>query len=175
MWEYFIPLMSDTFIMEEVMIPFFFDLIIIQKYKYFDVIVKSMEIHFSFEQLCEWTGSFMKILCRKITELTIGRVDKMQLKDLDMNYFKIIEELIKRDSYLQAWLNSENFFEDLENLYFIHMPTKQEWDSILQCIYHPVYQRTYPNRQVYEERMKLIAKNIENSHCHLFPITKTLL
>ena len=47
-WEYMLPLMqSDPFLMEELMLQFFFDLMNINKEDFTETVLRSMEIHFS--------------------------------------------------------------------------------------------------------------------------------
>ncbi len=47
-WEYLLPLIqSDAYLMEEIMLQFFFDLININKQNFTDVVLRSIEIHFS--------------------------------------------------------------------------------------------------------------------------------
>ena len=33
-----------------------------------------------------------------------------------------------RDTFMYAWLCSDNFYEDLENLYMLHLPSQSDWD-----------------------------------------------
>ena len=49
LWEYLIPLMNDNFIMEDLILSFFLELIFINRDQYYDIIVKTMEIHFSMD------------------------------------------------------------------------------------------------------------------------------
>lgn len=37
---------------------------------------------------------------------------------------------------MYSWLSSENFYEDLENLYMIHMPSISDWEALMPKIYH---------------------------------------
>ena len=49
---------------------------------------------------------------------------------------KIVSELLKRDAFMYAWLSSESFNEDLENLYMLHLPSQTDWDILIPYIYH---------------------------------------
>ena len=69
LFEYLIPLMNDQYIMEDLIVQFFFELVMIPKPELYDLIVKTLEIHMSTEQLIDWTSLFMTILCRKINEI----------------------------------------------------------------------------------------------------------
>lgn len=123
LWEYLVPLMQDPYIMEDLIIQFFFELVMIPKPEFYSLIVKTMEIHFSGEQLIAWTSLFMNILCRKISEIQIAKAEKETNKEFDLYYMKIVECLINRDSFMYAWLCSDYFYEDLENLYSLHLPS----------------------------------------------------
>jgi hypothetical protein len=49
LWEYLIPLMQDPYVMEDLIIQFFFELVMIPKPEFYELIVKTIEIHFSGE------------------------------------------------------------------------------------------------------------------------------
>ena len=65
----------------------------------------------------------MRILCRKISEIQIAKADKETNKEFDLNFMKIVTELMQRDSFMYAWLCSDFLYEDLENLYLMHLPS----------------------------------------------------
>ena len=73
LFEYLIPLMNDKYILEDFIIQFFFELSMINKSEFFTLIIKTMEIHFSNEQLLEWTASFMSLLCERINTIPISK------------------------------------------------------------------------------------------------------
>ena len=124
LFEYLIPLMNDKYIMEDIIIQFFFELVMIPKPEFLELIVKVLEVHCSPEQLIEWTSLFMSILCRKINEIQLTKSEKETTnKEFELNYMKILVEMIKRDAFMYAWLCSESFNEDLENLYMLHLPS----------------------------------------------------
>lgn len=53
------------------------------------------------------------------------------MKQFELAHVKIIIEVIKNERFLYAWMSSESFFEDLENLYFIHLPSHTDWIALL--------------------------------------------
>ena len=63
LFEYLLPLMNDAYIMEDLLIQFFFELVMIPKPEFLDLIAKTIEVHCSPEQLIEWMQMFMNILC----------------------------------------------------------------------------------------------------------------
>jgi len=66
-WEYLHPLVqNDSYLMDEQIIQFFFDLMNINREEMTEVVFKSIDIHFSMNQLIDWQASFMHILCQKI-------------------------------------------------------------------------------------------------------------
>jgi hypothetical protein len=46
-------------------------------------------------------------------------------------YFKIIQMIIARDAMFAGWLDSPSFHEDLEILYFLYQPSKDELDKLV--------------------------------------------
>jgi len=36
-----------------------------------------------------------------------------------------------RDEFLYAWVSSDGFFEDLEMIYEMHVPSQTDWDTFL--------------------------------------------
>jgi hypothetical protein len=47
LFEYLLPLMNDSYIMEDIMVQFFFELAMISKPEFLDLIIKVLEIHCS--------------------------------------------------------------------------------------------------------------------------------
>lgn len=67
-WEYLIPLVSnDQYLMEDQMVQFYSDLMDMNESEYIDLVLKTMELHFSVDQLIDWTCSLMQILCKRIS------------------------------------------------------------------------------------------------------------
>ena len=54
----------------------------------------------------------------------------------DLNYLLLLEYLITRESFLAAVISSATFDEEMEILFSVHLPTKQEWMRQLEVIYH---------------------------------------
>jgi hypothetical protein len=52
--------------MEEQMMQFYFDLMNINKDEFTEVVFKTMEVHFSIDQLIDWMQSLMHIACKKV-------------------------------------------------------------------------------------------------------------
>lgn len=61
---------------------------------------------------------------------------KPQKKEFDMTYFQLLLELMERPTFLCAWINSDTFFNDLEILYEMHLPSQTDWDTFLTPNYH---------------------------------------
>lgn len=76
---------------------------------------------------------------------------------------QLIIELLQRDKIKAAWLVSPFFFQDLEKLYALHLPTNSEWAKFLQVVYHPLLSNTEPNKVKYEKNFKRLKKNF-NKH-----------
>jgi hypothetical protein len=49
LWEYLIPLMNDKYIMEDLIIQFFFELVMVPRPEFYDIVIKTIEIHFSID------------------------------------------------------------------------------------------------------------------------------
>ena len=60
----------------------------------------------------------------------------------DLTYLNLIEFLILRPSFMTAILNSPSFDDDMEILFSLHLPTKQEWLKRLEVIYHELIPET---------------------------------
>lgn len=48
-WEYLIPLVNDPYIMEEQIISFFFELLIVKRERLYNLVIQTIEVHFSSE------------------------------------------------------------------------------------------------------------------------------
>ena len=44
--------------------------------------------------------------------------------------------MLERDEFLYCWIVSDTFFQDLETIYELHLPSQSDWDSYLTPIYH---------------------------------------
>jgi hypothetical protein len=54
------------------------------------IVLKSMEVHFSIDQLIEWMTPFMQIVCRKVSEITVHKADTLSRREYELNYMKIM-------------------------------------------------------------------------------------
>jgi hypothetical protein len=43
---------------------------------------------------------------------------------------------MEKPTFLCAWINSDTFFNDLEILYEMHLPSSSDWDTFLTPNYH---------------------------------------
>lgn len=57
----------------------------------------------------------------------------------------LIESITARDTTFYAWLSSSKFFDNLEELFMVHLPTQAEWKEYLQVIYHDFLVNDDPN------------------------------
>jgi hypothetical protein len=53
-----------------------------------------------------------------------------------MTYFQLLLDLLERDEFLYAWIVSDTFFQDLEAIFEMHMPSQTDWDTYLSPSYH---------------------------------------
>lgn len=88
-------------------------------------------------------GSFMHIACKRVSQMTIFKPHLLSYiksdqgrQDFDLGYMKLILCLLSRNAFLQAWLSSDSLYQDLELLYFLHLPTQQEWSELVPVLYH---------------------------------------
>lgn len=51
LWEYFLPLTSDQYVMENQIVSFFYELIIIPNKNYYNLIMQTIDVHFSTDEL----------------------------------------------------------------------------------------------------------------------------
>lgn len=80
----------------------------------------------------------MSLLCNKISTIQIQKGDKEREtnKEFEMHYIKALITLIKKDFFMYAWLCSDNFFDDLEQLYLLHLPSHTDWNMLIPHFYH---------------------------------------
>ena len=65
--------------------------------------------------------------------------------------YYLIEEILRRERFKAAWLQSPLFFEDLEIIYSLSLITKTEWQEQLEVLYHPLLEKTELNKDRYEK------------------------
>ena len=55
-----------------------------------------------------------------------------------LGYLTIVHEILMRERFKAAWLQSPYFFSNLEQLYSLHLLTEEEWKVHLKVVYHPL-------------------------------------
>ena len=63
-------------------------------------------------------------------------------------------DLLERDEFLYAWLHSDQFFNNLELIFELHLPSKTDFDTI----YNPYFHEYLPG---YSE---FVSKFLKNYH-----------
>ena len=81
----------------------------------------------------------MTILCKRCGDLQLTKGEKESNKQFDLIHHQLLDTILKHDSILYSWLNSRNFFSDLENLYFLHMPSETDWKKLVPYMYNEMF------------------------------------
>lgn len=103
----------------------------------------------------------MRALCRKISEIQLARAEKETNKEFDLNYMKLVVELMQRDTFMYAWLCSDYFYEDLEHLYMMHLPSLTDWNILVPDAYHQLCVQTLGNKERNQNQLKHILTNLK--------------
>lgn len=134
------------------MVQFFFEIVNMPpayKERILDLVLNSMEAHFAQEDLSRFVAALVSATCRKIGRLPVLVINEFKhqkrtyeaKRDYALGIIRIVEELISRDAILYAWLRSSSFSEDLDGLYSLCMPCREEVDSLVtqgtKKFYHP--------------------------------------
>ena len=69
-------------------------------------------------------------------EIVINQQGKPTKKDHDMTYFQLLLDMMARDEFLYAWITSEPFFQHLEIVFEMHVPSQTDWDTYLSPAFH---------------------------------------
>ena len=100
----------------------------------------------------------MGSVCRKVSECQAYGVKNHQ--ETQEGYFKIIQSVIARDDMFAGWLDSPNFQEDLENLYFLYEPSKDELDKLVDLDEKEAYIKIGKQQRFYYNNMVSITENL---------------
>ena len=106
----------------------------------------------------------MQSVCRKLME---QRLEKTKMFEQDIpnqtqdSLFQIIEQILQRERFKAAWLQSPYLFEDLEMIYSLHLITKTEWQEQLEVLYHPLLEKTELNKVRFEKNYRDIEEKFE--------------
>ena len=76
---------------------------------------------------------------------------------------------------MYAWLSSESFNEDLENLYMLHLPSQTDWDILIPYIYHELSPNSDQYKEHYQHSVKHILNNLRITQKYWFLITDLLM
>lgn len=134
------------------MVQFFFEIVNMPpayKERILDLVLNSMEAHFAPEDLSRFVGTLLSATCRKIGRLPVLVINEFKhqkrtyesKRDYALGIIRVVEVLIERNAILYAWLRSTSFSGDLDWLYSLCMPSRDEIDSLVsqgtKKFYHP--------------------------------------
>ena len=120
----------------------------------------------------------MKCLSKKIlnTEIIVNNNNKPSKKDFDMTYFQLLIYLMERDEFLYAWIVSDYFFLDLENIFEMHMPSQTDWDTYFCSTYYHEYLPGKKEQQAkFMKAYKKAQSAIEFTQNYWFKLTAILM
>ena len=122
----------------------------IKKQELKDLIFDLLELHLSPDQLKVFIQNFMRYLTKKMLniDMLMNQNGKPTKKDFDMTYFQLLLDMIQRDEFLYCWIVSDTFFQDLETIYELHLPSQSDWDSYL----NPTFHEYLPGQQDHSSR-----------------------
>lgn len=155
--EYLMPLMEDSYFFESQFVRFLQQIVLIDRQGFIDVLFKIFSLSFTDEYLKKWTMHLMHACSR---EVLLQPLSTLNVSCID-NFLKLIIHILARDRFKAAWLASPYFYQDLEKLYSMHLPSTQEWKKILQVLYHPLLKETFANKVKYERNFKKIRDSFD--------------
>ena len=91
-----------------------------------------------------------------MSEISLAKAESPQRREYELNYMKIIIELIQRDPFMYAWLCSETLYQDLETLFSMHLPSQQELDRLVPYVYHELVPGTEQYQHAYYQGINVI-------------------
>jgi hypothetical protein len=68
---------------------------------------------------------------------------------------------LKREAFMYAWLCSDKFNEDLENLYMLHLPSSTDWETLIPNVYHELSPNTEQYKSDYQNQVSYILSNLK--------------
>ena len=71
--------------MDEQIVQFFFDLMNVNRESMTSLVFKSIDIHFSMDQLIDLMAPLMHIICQKIPQISLYKADTLQKRKYDLN------------------------------------------------------------------------------------------
>lgn len=90
-----------------------------------NLVLDLIELHFSNEELVQWLSPFMNLVCKNVSEISQLQEQIYLIEDREyhLSYVRVVALIVARPTMLYGWLCSETFFDDLEYLYFLMMPS----------------------------------------------------
>ena len=97
----------------------------------------------------------------------------------------LIETIIERDATFHAWLSSSKFYDNLEELYMLHLPSQTEWKEYLQVVYHDflvnnnlsnsLNKVTAAHKNIYEKNFSEVEAMFQKRLSLIMKITSSLM
>jgi hypothetical protein len=133
-------------------------------------LLDTIELHFPADQLQQIVQPLMVSLCRHISRPSPTN---------GTEYARLLVALMEREQIMHAWLSSESLCSDLEQLYFLPMPTREEIAKVVSGgsgrIYHETLPGTEDMRITYREGIETIGLAINQRQVYLAEITEKLM
>mmetsp|Transcript_13627 Transcript_13627/g.23196 ORF Transcript_13627/g.23196 Transcript_13627/m.23196 type:complete len:774 (+) Transcript_13627:464-2785(+) len=137
--EYLFPLVLDDYLMLDQFWPFMHQVVMIGKPEFKNLILDLIEMHLSSDQLRVFVQKFMRLSilkCQSMSILVNHMGKPASRRPFDLLNFQLILEMVSREEYMYAWIFHDSFFEDLENLFELHMPSQTDWDHYFDPPFH---------------------------------------
>ena len=84
-------------------------------------------------------------------------------------------DILSKDDYLFAFLNSETFFQDLEHIYELHLPSKTDWELVLSPVFHEYVSGNLEQAQKYMKSYQKSQASFDFTQDYLIKLTAILM
>ena len=167
LWEYILPSLNYDYIIEETFIPFLDSL---NEINQFDAVIKSLINYCLPDELNLLFSHLFHLLAEN--SLNYCYINDAMHKN---TILPLVLRLINYQPLLGAWLQSNTFFEDLECLYFTHLPSKSDLEREIPNIYYPDKVFHVSNKSTFYKQMEHFCAICNTNEDYLLILTKIFL
>lgn len=167
LWELILPSLNYDYIVEESFIPFLNSL---KSAEQFDYAIKSLMSYCLPDELSQLFSRLFHLLAE--SSLHYCYINDRLCRNTAL---PLILRLVAHQLLLGAWLCSKSFFEDLELLYFTHLPSKSDLERELPAMYYADEVFIESDKEAFYKRMEKFSAICNKNEEYLIALTKVLL
>lgn len=169
LWEFITPGMTYEYLVDKAILPFFMQLSEFEDMDYFDYAVASLVNYCSAEELKAVVSTLFKIIIERSTLYCY-----MESKTVNKHVL-LLPKFAKYPPVLSAWFLSPAFVSDLEQVFFVHIPTTMRLLKCFPKVHYPSFNSPVKYKEKFYNDMETFCSICNANEEAFFALAKLLM